>query len=196
MGKFWDKSRMNGEGPEISILLNQAARGDSKAAGEVFRAIYQELRRLASAKLARLPAGGSLRTTDLVHDAWLRIVPDRPQGWDGRRHFFFAASRAMRDILVEEARRKASLKRGGDVRRVPLEEIACTFDAPPDDILDLDAALRKLELDDPEGHRLVLLRFFAGLTAEEIAEALETSVRTVERRWRFLRVWLARELER
>jgi len=180
---------------EITELLNRAARGDADAVRDVFPAIYNELRRLASAKLARIPPGGTVQTTVLVHEAYLRIVDRKREGWESVRHFYFTAARAMRDILIEEARRKFAGKRGGGAAHVPLEEITLTLDSPPDDVLALDAALVRLEKEDPEGHQLVMLRFFTGLSVAEAAEVLGSSVRTLERRWRFLRAWLAREIE-
>lgn len=181
---------------DITRLLNQAAQGDRQAAREVFPIIYGELRRLASSKLSRFPPGGTLQTTVLVHETYLRVVNRNPEGWEGARHFYFVASRAMRDILVEDARRKASQKRGGDRERVDLDEdLPWPYDVAPEDVLSIDAALSKLEKTDPEGHRLVLLHFYTGLPHTEIAGLLGTSVRTIERKWRFLRAWLARELE-
>jgi RNA polymerase sigma factor (TIGR02999 family) len=180
--------------PDITALLNLAAHGDHAAARGVFPAIYGELRRLASAKLSRLPPGGTLQTTALVHEAYLRIVDRNPVGWEGARHFYFTAARAMRDILVEDARRKASLKHGGDQERIALDDAPWIYDKTPEDVLALDAALSKLEKDDEEGHRLVFLHFYTGLTFAEIADVLGAPLRTVERRWRFLRAWLAREL--
>jgi RNA polymerase sigma factor (TIGR02999 family) len=188
---------------EITRLLNRAAQGDATAGREVFPAIYRELRRIASSKLSRLPAGATLQTTVLVHEAYLRIVPRNPEGWESIGHFYFTAARAMRDILVEEARRRLSRKRGGSQPRIGLDEaegeeradLPWGFDASPEDVLALDQALTKLEAEDEEGHRLVLLRYYAGLPLPEIARVLGSSLRTVERKWRFLRVWLQRELE-
>lgn len=157
--------------------------------------VYDELRRLARARIARFGAGQSLTPTELVHEAYLRITSGKPNGFEGRRHFFFAASRAMRDIMVEDVRRRASFKRGGDLRRVDLEdlEIAATL---REDVLDLDRALRKLERESPERAEVVQLSYFAGLTHTEIAETLDLSRATVERRWSYARVWLQRELTR
>jgi RNA polymerase sigma factor (TIGR02999 family) len=181
---------------DITRLLNQAARGDAEAARAVFPAIYQELRDLASAKLSRIPPGGTLQTTALVHEAYLRAVGRSPEGWAGMRHFYFAAARAMRDILVEEARRQSSLKRGGDLRRVELDEDAVwSYDISPDEVLSLESALDKLEREDLDAHRIVLLHVYTGLTLPEIADLVGHSTRTIERRWRFLRNWLAREME-
>jgi RNA polymerase sigma factor (TIGR02999 family) len=186
---------MSSDPAEVTELLNRAARGDADAARDVFPAVYRELRLLARGKLAHAPPGGTVRTTALVHEAYLRIVDRNRDGWESVRHFYFTAARAMRDFLAEEARRKASGKRGGGRLAVPLEEITLTLEVPAEDVLALDAALARLEKEDPEGHQLVMLRFYAGLAMSEAAEVLATPVRTLERRWRFLRVWLARAVE-
>ncbi len=182
------------EAVDITQLLNLAARGDTRAGREVFPAIYQELRGLASARLIGLPRNGTIQTTALVNEAYLRIVQRNPVGWESIRHFYFTAARAMRDILVEEARRKTAAKRGGGVKNVPLDEEEWAYESTPEAVLLLDAALARLERVDPDGHRLLLLRFYAGLTLEEIAGLIGASVKTAERKWRFLRAWLAREL--
>jgi RNA polymerase sigma factor (TIGR02999 family) len=181
---------------DITRLLNRAAQGDPEAARAVFPAIYQELRDLASAKLSRIPPGGTLQTTALVHEAYLRAVDRSPEGWAGMRHFYFAAARAMRDILVEDARRESSLKRGGDLKRVELDEsVPWSYDISPEEVLSLESALEKLEEEDLDAHRIVLLHVYTGLTLPEIADLMGGSVRTIERRWRFLRNWLAREMD-
>jgi RNA polymerase sigma factor (TIGR02999 family) len=182
------------ERAHITQLLNLAASGDAEAASQIFPAVYQELRGLASARLARRPRGETIRTTALVHEAYLRIVQRNPTGWESLRHFYFVAGRAMRDILVEEARRKTAAKRGGGAKDVPFDDEAWAFESSPEDVLALNAALSRLEREDPDGHNLVLLRFYAGLTLEEIAGLLGTSIRTAERKWRFLRAWLSREM--
>lgn len=182
--------------PDVTELLNRAARGDAEAARAVFPAIYRELRKLASAKLSSVPPGGTVQTTALVHEAYLRVVGRHEHGWENIRHFYFTAARAMRDILIDEARRKGAGKRGGGAAHVPLEEITVSLDAPAEDVLALDAVLSRLEKTDPEGHQLVMLRFFAGLSVPEAAQVSGAPLRTVERRWRFLRAWLAREIER
>lgn len=181
--------------PEITELLNLATRGDPEAARRVFPRIYGELRRLASARLAGTPPGGTLQTTALVHEAYVRIVGRHPEGWEGMRHFYFTAARAMRDILVEHARRKSSRKRGGGQDRVPLDDLTITLESAPDDVLLLDRALTRLESEDPTGHQLVLLRFFAGVSMPDAARIMDLPLRTLERKWRFLRVWLLRQLE-
>jgi RNA polymerase sigma factor (TIGR02999 family) len=179
----------------VTELLNRVAAGDEAASREAFAAIYSELRRIASANAAGLPAGATLRTTALVHEAYLRIVGRHPEGWENVRHFYFTAARAMRDLVVEDARRRGAAKRGGGVRPVSLDALDVALGQPPEEVLALDEALAKLEQADLEGHRLVLLRFFAGLTMPEIAAALGLSVSTVERKWRFVRAWLAERLE-
>lgn len=180
---------------ELTELLNRAAGGDAEAARDVFPLIYRELHGLAASRRARLPAGATLQTTALVHEAYLRVVARHPLGWESLRHFYFTAARAMRDILVEEARRRLAVRHGGGQTRVPFEEEAWGFEAEPERVLAVDAALTRLEVEDAAGHQLVLLRFYTGLTFPEIARVLNASLRTVERRWRFLRAWLAREIE-
>lgn len=183
-----------GDAEGITQLLNAASRGDEGAARRVFPLIYRELRSLASAKLSRLPPGATLQTTALVHETYLRVVARHPSGWEGMRHFYFTAARAMRDIVVEDARRKGAMKRGGDLEREPLDDIPWSYETSPEDVLALDKALGTLEKEDADGYRLVLLHFYGGLTFAEIAELMDVSVRTTERKWRFLRAWLAREL--
>lgn len=178
---------------DMTRLLNLAAHGDEAAASKVLPLVVQELRGLAQAKLARLPRGQTLQATALVNEAWLRVASGGGQ-WEGRRHFLFVAARAMRDVLVEDARRKGAQKRGGERQRVEIEEAHLVIESPTDDILALDAALRRLEAIDAVGAKVVMLRFFTGLDVQETAEALETSVSGVERKWRFVRAWLKKEL--
>lgn len=180
---------------DLTKLLNQAASGDGEAARKVFPVIYRELRGLASSRLRSRPADDTLRTTALVHEAYVRIVGRHPAGWESLRHFYFTAARAMRDILVEEARRKGSAKRGSHAPRVPLDELTLALDTPSEAIEALEAALVRLESEDAQGCQLVMLRFYAGLTLPEISNLLETPLRTLERKWRFLRAWLASEME-
>jgi len=177
----------------VTSLLNRAVAGDRSAADEVFAEIYSELKRLASIQRRRLAAGDTLITTAIVHEAYLRMLGDTETGWNDRQHFFCSAARAMRDLLVEEARRKLSRKRGGDWRRVELAEVA-GVSVSPEEIHDLDAALSRLEREIPEDAQIVILRYFTGLTMPETARLLGRPLRTVERRWKFCRAWLAREL--
>ncbi len=162
--------------------------------------LYSELRRLAEARLARLPAGQTLQATALVHEAFLRLVGEEDPGWDGRAHFFGAAARAMRDILVDQARRKGRLKHGGGHRRVALEDAVPTLSQEEeatitDEIVSLDAALRRMEEEYPRAAEVVMYRYFAGLDSEQTASILGVSARTVEREWRFARAWLRRAIE-
>lgn len=180
--------------PDVTLLLNRAASGDRQASAELLPLVYDELRRLAHQRMARLPAGQTLQATALVHEAYMRVVDGSEDSWDGRRHFFFVAARAMRDILVEDARRKTAGKRGGELARVELSE-ALAVAAPVKHVLTLDLCLGQLEANDPEGYELVMLRYFTGLTLEEIATAWSTSRSTVERKWRFVKAWLAREMD-
>ena len=177
----------------ITHLLQAAKEGDPQAAADLLPLIYQQLRQLrqlAEARMRKIPPGQTLQPTALVHEAYLRVVsPDGP-GWESRRHFFFAAARAMHDILVEQARRKASPRHGGGRKRVEATNLLVAIEAPADDMLALSEALEQLETDDPRKHKLVMLRFFAGLTAAQAAEALGVSERTVERDWRFVRAKL------
>lgn len=179
---------------DFTRLLNLAAAGDPAAAQEVLPKVIQELRVLARARMAKLPPGQTLQPTALVNEAWLRLATDGAPAWEGRRHFYFVAARAMRDILVEDARRKGSEKRGGQYQRIELSDAHLVIQSPIDDVLALDQAMKRLEATDPEGARIVLLRFFAGLEMTEIAETLEVSLSTVERKWRFVRAWLKSQL--
>nr|MCU0979819.1 ECF-type sigma factor [Pirellulaceae bacterium] len=139
--------------------------------------------------------GQTLNPTALVHEAYIRLVADQAMNWDGRSHFFAAAAEAMRRILIENARRRKSLKRGGDLNQQELpDENAIIHFRDMDELLDLDAALTKLAVDEPELAKLVELRYFAGLTVEETAQALGVSARTVKRNWAFARAWLGREM--
>ncbi len=179
----------------ITQLLNRAIDGDDAASREVLPHVYQELRDLAAYRMSRIPPGQTLQPTALVHEAWMRLAKKQDPAWKGRRHFFFAAARAMRDILVEDARRKGAQKREGGRQRVELEAANIAIEPPTDSIIDLDFALIKLETLDAQGHQLVMLRYFAGLTMEETAEVLEVPLRTAERKWRFIRSWLREELD-
>jgi RNA polymerase sigma factor (TIGR02999 family) len=179
---------------DVTAILRATARGDRDAAEQLLSLVYEDLRRLAASRVARLPPGQNLQPTALVHEAYLRVMGGVAPTFENRRHFFFVASRAMRDILVEDARRKASLKRGGSQRRV--EGSDPRIEAPTADMLDLDCALRKLKRESPERARVVQLRFFTGMSHRETADVLGLSVPTVERRWRYARAWLRRELQR
>lgn len=186
---------MEPSGHEVTQLLHAAGDGDRQAAADLLPLVYAELRRLAESWMARTPPGQTLQPTALVHEAFLKLVSRDDQGWANRGHFFFAAGRAMRDILVERARARASLKRGGGRRRVDLDRLNVAAEAPDDDLLALEDALHRLEAEYPWEHRIVTLRFFAGLTNEETARAQGAPLRTIERDWRFARAWLHQALD-
>ncbi len=166
----------------------------AQPAAELLPAVYGELRRLAAALSVKLRPGQTLQPTALVHEAYLRLVRNQDPGWEGRRHFFGAAARAMREILIEQARRKDSQKRGGGARRVELTDGLALIEPPADDLLALDEALGQLQTEKPHLAEIVQLRYFAGLSVEETAEVIGRSVPTVVRDWRFARAWLAGRL--
>jgi RNA polymerase sigma factor (TIGR02999 family) len=175
--------------PDITQLLAAAARGDRRAAADLLPLVYDELRRLAAARLVAERPGHTLDPTALVHEAYLRLVGD--QLFDGKAHFFAAAAEAMRRVLVNYARDRARLKRGVGKNRVDLDRITTPTDTSDDDLLELDEALKRLSNEFPIGAELVKLRFFAGMTLGDAAEALGIPRRTADRRWAFARAWLA-----
>ncbi len=180
----------------VTHFLKQINHGDPHAAEQLLPLVYEELRKLAAARLASEKPGQTLQATALVHEAYLRLVAaDGPLGgnapsWDHRGHFFAAAAEAMRRILVESARRKASLKRGGDMQRLPLDGLAASEPDDAANLLALDEALERLALADPQAAELVKLRYFAGLTMEEAAELLGMSPRSAYYAWSYARSWL------
>jgi RNA polymerase sigma factor (TIGR02999 family) len=179
---------------DVTRLLDAAAAGDPTAAAELLPLVYDELRKLAAGHLARERSGQTLQATALVHEAYLRLVgPDRGQSWNGRGHFFGAAARAIRQILVDDARRKAADKRGEGRRPLPLDEavaVAAPDGPPAADLVALDQALSDLAAEDPVKARLVELRYFAGLSVEDAAAALDISPATAKRYWVYARSWL------
>lgn len=182
---------------QVTQILNAIEQGDEHATAELLPLIYAELRQLAARKLAHEAPGQTLQPTGLVHEAYLRLVGDPDQKWDNRGHFLAAAAEAMRRILIENARRKRSLKRGGGLARCELHDGDALV--PLDDheqLLDLDTALTRLAETEPELARLVELRYFAGLSNEQAAQALGVSPRTAKRHWSYARAWLRREMDR
>jgi RNA polymerase sigma factor (TIGR02999 family) len=183
--------------PDVTRLLDAAAAGDSRAAGELLPLVYAELRRLAADQLARERPGQTLQATALVHEAYLRLVGGAAaaQEWSGRGHFFAAAAEAMRRILVEQARRKGRVRHGGGRHRVELEDVPATVgDEGAGDLVALDEALDALARIDPVKAEVVKLRYFAGLTIEETAACLGISPATAKRHWAVARAWLYRRL--
>lgn len=179
----------------VTRILNQIQRGDRSAASDLLPLVYAELRRLANHKMRKEAAGQTLQPTALVHEAYLRLIGDNSVQWDGKGHFFAAAAEAMRRILVDNARKRKAAKHGGAVAHFVVTDDDATLEADNlDDLLDLDDALTKLAAEEPQLAKLVELRFFAGLTIEESAQALGISTRTVTRNWAFARAWLGREL--
>lgn len=180
----------------VTQLLDAAAAGDGQAANRLLPLVYDELRRLASQRLAHEKPGHSLQATALVHEAYLRLVGNDPQQpWNSRGHFFAAAAEAMRRILVENARRKRAIKHGGDRGQQELQECLIAAPEPREDLLALDEALIRLAATNRQAAELVQLRYFAGLTLPDAAEALSMAPRTAGRLWAYARAWLRREVE-
>ena len=175
-------------------ILEAVAKGDAKAPGELLVLVYDELRRMAAHQLAGEQPGQTLQPTALVHEAWLRLVGDGQQHFDGRGHFCAAAAEAMRRILIERARQKKALKRGAGMQRLDLEHADLAIHTDDETLLVVDDALLKLAREAPEAAELVKLRFFAGMTNEEAGRALGFSERTAKRYWTFARAWLYREI--
>jgi len=184
---------------DVTQLLDEAQRGDANAARDLLPVIYDQLRRIAQQRMNEQRPDHTLQATALVHEAYVRLVGEREIQWNNRAHFFFAAARAMQDILIEHARAKARLKRGGDgqakaAQRLPLNVAELAEDVDPDAIVAIDDALKRLEQDQSEVADVVRLRFYAGLTCEQTAAALNISARQVRRIWSYGRAWLYREV--
>jgi|SRR5579864_2300752 len=180
---------------EVTRVLSSIDQGDPHAAEQLLPLVYNELRKLAAAKLAQDKPGQTLQATALVHEAYLRLVDvKRAQHWTGRGHFFAAAAEAMRRILIEQARRKASAKAGGKHQRLVLSEIVAALPGPQLDLLALNEALEQLEKTDPRAAAVVKLRFFAGLTTQEAANALAVSLATAENDWAYAKCYLRVQL--
>lgn len=183
----------------VTRVLAQIREGDADAPQRLLPLVYEELRALARARMARLTPGQTLQPTALVHEAYLKLLTPADDGqtpWESRAHFFGAAARAMRNILVDAARRRNADKRGGDAQRLPLDDDAARLiEAPATDILALDEALDELEHADPRAHQVVMYRFFAGLSEEQTARVMDVSTRTIRREWAYARSWLRTRVE-
>ena len=180
---------------DVTQILMAVERGDRQASDQLLCLVYAELRRLAAARLGREKPGQTMQATALVHEAYLRLVDNEaPQTWDCRGHFFAAAAEAMRRILVENARRKHSIKRGGDLARHELHDAAAVASESHGELLELDEALTRLAENNERAAEVVKLRYFSGLTIPQIAEILSVSPRTVDHLWSYARAWLHQEL--
>ena len=181
---------------EATRLMAAIDQGDENATAALFPLVYEELRRLARAQMAGEQDGHTLQPTALIHEAYLRLMGSPGQRWDGRGHFFAAAAEAMRRILVESARRKQRLKRGGDQDRVELDEEHLAANLPPDELLMLHESLDSLSAHDEQAAELVKLRYFVGMTIEEAADSLKISRTTAYRHWTYARAWLISQVQR
>jgi RNA polymerase sigma factor (TIGR02999 family) len=190
------KQAVMAETAEITQVLQAIGRSEEGAAEKLLPLVYAELRRLAGARMAHEMSGQTLQPTALVHEAWLRLVKDGDRTWQNRAHFFGAAAEAMRRILIERARHKSRLKHGGGQARLNIEDLELAQTTPDDKILLVDEALARLKVEDPELERIVVLRFFGGLSNEEIAETLRLAPRSLDRQWAYARAWLFRYSQR
>lgn len=181
---------------DITLMLEAISAGDSQASEQLLPLVYEELRGLAAARMSQEAAGHTLQPTALVHEAWLRLVGGGSQSWQNRAHFFRTAAEAMRRILIESARRKSRLKRGSGQALLDIADLDVMAALPDEKILLVDEALERLQQEDPEKARIVMLKFFAGLTNEQVAEILNVNERTVRRQWEFAKAWLFDRISR
>jgi RNA polymerase sigma factor (TIGR02999 family) len=181
---------------DVTEVIEAMDRGEPGAAEKLLPIVYCELRKLAASKMSGDPAGQTLQPTALVHEMWLRLFGAEQPRFEGRGHFFGIAAEAMRRILIERARRKKSLKRGANAERINLDDVDLAATADDDTLLLVDEALQKLAIEDPAAAKFIQLKFFAGLTNAEAAEALGLSERTARRNWTFARAWLYREIRK
>ena len=181
---------------DLTRVLNAAVKGEPSASKELFPLVYDELRRLAVMRMQRCLPDPTLQPTVLVHEAWLQLTRAGDRTWQSRAHFFGAAAHAMRQIMIETARRKSRLKRGGGQVPLNIEDLEIAAMPPEDHVLLIDEALTGLEAESPEEARVVVLKFFGGLTNEEVAESLGVSRRTVDRQWAAAKVWMFQQIRR
>jgi RNA polymerase sigma factor (TIGR02999 family) len=189
---FQENAGQRGDGPQLPTATEP---GDPQAAEDLLPLVYQELRRLAAYKMAHEPPGQTLQPTALVHEVWIRLAAQRNQTYANRTHFFAVAAEAMRRILIDRARRRQAVRRGGQAQRVNTDALEIAAPAPDDELLALDEALGRLAERDPQKAELVKLRYYVGLTLAEAAEVLGVSEPTVKRHWAYARAWLFRDLE-
>jgi len=179
---------------DVTRILNAIEHGDEKASEKLLPLVYEELRLLAAKKMSQEPPGQTLQATALVHEAYIRLVGSEGRNWNSRMHFFYAAAEAMRRILIDNARRKQRLKRGGGQQKIDLEDAEIAIEECSEDLIALDEALAKLARTDKVKADLVKLRYFAGLTLEQAAGILELSQTTAKRHWTYARAWLYRQI--
>ena len=177
-------------------ILSEAGASQSQASEELLPRVYEELRRLAAARMAQEASGHILQATALVHEAWVRLTGGTGQKWANRAHFFSAAAEAMRRILIESARRKARLKHGGQLRRMDITDLDLAATSPDEMILLVDEALERFKVEDPGKGKIVVMKFFGGLTHQEVAESLGVTERTVERQWAYAKAWLFSDIRK
>ena len=179
---------------EIATILARVSNGEGHAADELLPLVYDDLRKLAAHRLAGLAPGQTLQPTALVHEAWLRMVSEGQRNWENRAHFFAAAAEVMRRVLVDHVRRRTRLKRGGGQLRLDIDELELACTTPDEKVLLIDEALERLEAEDAQKARIVVLKFFGGLTDREVATSLGVTERTVERHWAYAKAWLLRSI--
>src|SRR5580700_3676473 len=179
---------------EVTLILQAIGRGEKYTSEDLIPLVYDELRRLAAVRLANEAAGQTLQPTALVHEAWVRLVENNAQAWENRAHFFAAAAEAMRRILIDRARRKSRLKHGGGQERLNIADLELADTTPDEKVLSINDALEQLEAEHPERARVVVLKYFGGLTNKEVAEMLGIGERTVDRHWVCAKEWLFRKV--
>ena len=175
---------------DLTQILQAVERGEENSSERLLPLVYDELRRLAAIKMSREAQNQTLQPTALVHEAWLRLTTDEEIGWQNRGHFFGAAAEAMRRILIERARRRSRLKHGGGQVRIDIQELELADTTPDEKVLLIDEALERLQAEDPEKARIVVMKFFGGLTNREVAESFSVTERTIERQWAYAKAWL------
>lgn len=175
---------------DVTLILEAINRGERQASEKLLPLVYDELRRIAAARMARESPGQTLQPTALVHEAWLRMIKDEDQTWQNRAYFFHAAAEAMRRILIENARRKSAKKHGGGQERLNIDDLELGARLPDEKVLMVNAALERLEQEYPERAKIVVLKYFGGMTNEEVAKTLGIGERTVYRHWLCAKVWL------